>query len=57
MKKILKQIQKMNKQKYNKQYIIDYTIASIKNIDLLNTSVSELYDSVNMIQQNLKNIQ
>ena len=40
----------------NKKHIIENTIKQIQNIDLLNTSVSELYNSINNIQQNLKNM-
>lgn len=48
--------QKKNRRN-SKKYIIESAIKEIKNIDLLNTSVSELYRSINRIQQNLKNIQ
>ena len=40
----------------NKKHIIENTVKQIQNIDLLNTSVSELYNSINNIQQNLKNM-
>lgn len=45
------------KQKINKKIIVENCLTEIKNIDLLNTSVSELYSSINNIQQKLKNIQ
>ncbi len=41
----------------NKKYIIETAVNEIKNIDLLNTPVAELYRSINSIQQKLKNIQ
>lgn len=41
----------------NKKYIIETAVNEIKNIDLLNTPVTELYRSINSIQQKLKNIQ
>lgn len=45
------------KQRLNKKNIIESCVNEIKNIDLLNTSVSELYSSINNIQQILKNMQ
>ena len=45
------------KQKINKKIIIENCLTEIKNIDLLNTSVSELYSSINNIQQKLNNMQ
>lgn len=50
-------IRKKRNRRSNNQYIIDSVVSEIKNIDLLNTSVSELYNSINNIQQNKKNIQ
>ena len=41
----------------NKKYIIETAVNEIKNIDLLNTPVAELYRLINSIQQKLKNIQ
>lgn len=60
MRNFLIEVQKKKRKKdgrISKKHIIDYAIQDIKNIDLLNTSVSELYSSINIIQQNLKNIQ
>lgn len=47
---------KRNRRSNNKD-IVNSAVIEIKNIDLLNTSVSELYNSINNIQQNLKNMQ
>lgn len=57
MDNFLIELKNKKKQKISNKNIIDNALTEIKNIDLLNTSVSELYRSINNIQQNLKNMQ
>ena len=57
MSNILIEYKSKKKQKINKKIIIENCLTEIKNIDLLNTSVSELYSSINNIQQKLNNMQ
>lgn len=57
MNNFLIEYKSKKKQKINKKNIIESCVKEIKNIDLLNTSVSELYSSINNIQQKLKSIQ
>ena len=57
MNNFLIEYKSKKKQKINKKIIIENCLTEIKNMDLLNTSVSELYSSINNIQQKLKSIQ
>lgn len=57
MSNILIEYKSKKKQKINKKIIIENCLTEIKNMDLLNTSVSELYSSINNIQQKLNNMQ
>ena len=57
MSNFLIEYKNKKKQKINKQIIIENCLTEIKNIDLLNTSVSELYSSINNIKQKLNNMQ
>lgn len=57
MSNFLIEFKSKKKQKVNKKNIIESCVNEIKNIDLLNTSVSELYSSINNIQQKLKIMQ
>lgn len=57
MSNFLIEYKNKKKQKINKKVIIENCLTEIKNIDLLNTSVSELYSSINNIQQKLKTMQ
>ena len=57
MNNFLIEYKSKKKQKINKKIIIENCLTEIKNIDLLNTSVSELYSSINNIQQKLNNMQ
>lgn len=57
MNNFLIEYKKKRNRRSNNKGIINSAVNEIKNIDLLNTSVSELYNSINNIQQNLKNIQ
>ncbi len=57
MSNFLIEYKNKKKQKINKKIIIENCLTEIKNIDLLNTSVSELYSSINNIQQKLNNMQ
>ena len=57
MSNFLIEYKSKKKQKINKKIIIETCLTEIKNIDLLNTSVSELYSSINNIQQKLNNMQ
>mgnify|MGYP001081350667 FL=1 len=57
MSNFLIEYKNKKKQKINKKVIIENCLTEIKNIDLLNTSVSELYSSINNIQQKLNNMQ
>ncbi len=57
MSNFLIEYKNKKKQKINKKIIIENCLTEIKNIDLLNTSVSELYSSINNIQQKLKTMQ
>ena len=57
MSNFLIEYKSKKKQKINKKIIIENCLTEIKNIDLLNTSVSELYRSINNIQQKLKTMQ
>lgn len=57
MSNFLIEYKSKKKQKINKKNIVESCVNEIKNIDLLNTSVSELYSSINNIQQKLNNMQ
>ena len=57
MNNFLIEYKSKKKQKINKKIIIENCLTEIKNMDLLNTSVSELYSSINNIQQKLNNMQ
>lgn len=57
MNNFLIEYKKKRNRRSNNKDIINSAVIEIKNMDLLNTSVSELYNSINNIQQNLKNIQ
>ncbi len=57
MSNFLIEYKSKKKQRLNKKNIIESCVNEIKNIDLLNTSVSELYRSINNIQQKLKTMQ
>ncbi len=57
MSNFLIEYKSKKKQRLNKKNIIESCVNEIKNIDLLNTSVSELYSSINNIQQKLKTMQ
>lgn len=57
MNNFLIEYKSKKKQKINKKNIVESCVKEIKNIDLLNTSVSELYSSINNIQQKLNNMQ
>lgn len=57
MSNFLIEYKSKKKQRLNKKNIIESCVNEIKNIDLLNTSVSELYSSINNIQQKLKIMQ
>ena len=57
MNNFLVEYKKKNDRKSSKKYIIENAVQQIQNINLLNISVSELYHSIDIIQQNLKNIQ
>ena len=57
MSNFLIEYKSKKKQKINKKNIVERCVNEIKIIDLLNTSVSELYSSINNIQQKLKSIQ
>ena len=57
MNNFLVEYKKKKDRKSSKKYIIENAVQQIQNINLLNISVSELYHSIDIIQQNLKNIQ
>ena len=57
MNNFLVEYKKKKGRKSSKKYIIENAVKQIQNINLLNISVSELYHSIDIIQQNLKNIQ
>lgn len=57
MSKFLIEYKKRKNRRNNKKNIIENIVQEIKNIDLLNTSVSELYNIINIIQQKLNSIQ
>ena len=56
MNKYLIPIKDRKKNKINKKTIINEIITQIKDIDLLSTSIVELYNFVAKIQHKLKNI-
>ena len=57
MSNFLVEYKKKKDRKASKKYIIENAVKQIQNINLLNISISKLYHSIDIIQQNLKNIQ